>query len=75
MFRINKQYDINKILDRNVMKTSTEVMDLESVTNDIFKCQSCLHGDVCKIHAEIVTRTIMQDTQNMMNQLKNTFCN
>ena len=55
------------------MKTSTEVMDLESVTNSIFKCQSCSHENVCKMHAEIVTHVIMQDTRNRINQLKNMF--
>ena len=57
------------------MKTSTEFMDLESVADNIIKCQSCVHGNVCKTHAEIVKHIIMQDAQNIINQLKITLNN
>lgn len=52
------------------MQTSNKEL-IGALAEQITNCMYCsLDGYVCKIHTQITTKTILENTQNIMNELK-----
>lgn len=52
------------------MQTSNKEL-IGTLAEQITNCMYCsLDGYVCKIHAQITTKTIFENTQNILNELK-----